>query len=343
MDWDLPRSSSSVHLLTRLATDRGMTLDAVLADSGLAAETLGDPRAEVTARQEFQIMRNLLRYCGDEPGLGVIAGRDYHIATYGAWGLALISAPTLRATVEIALRYVDLAFAFTQMRFEEADGEARLYIEDEKIPAEIRTFLVERISSGIQTIGLDLFAAGIPLTRVAFRHPAPTDTSHHREVFGVEPTFDAGANCIVFDAELLDLPLPQANEWSLRAYEELCKELVDKRRGRTGFAGTVRDLLARHPGEIPDQTTVAAELHLSPRTLFRRLAEEGTSFRALVDEVRETLAEEMLCTAGMTTEQVSSRLGYAEPACFVRAFKRWKGVSPQAFRAQNHAPVPAHL
>lgn len=343
LDWDLPRSASSVHLMTRLATERGMSLDEVLADSGLTPEMLDDPRAEATARQEFQVMRNLLSHCGDEPGLGVIAGRDYHIATYGAWGLALISAATLRDTVEIALRYVDLAFAFTQLRFEEADGEARIYVEDREIPPELRRFLVERVVSGIETIGEDLFATGIPVRRVTFRHRAPADLSRHVEVFGVEPKFGAEANALVFDAALLDLPLPQANDFALRAYEELCRDLVERRRSRTGFAGAVRDLLARHPGEIPDQATVAAALFTSPRTLHRRLAESGTSFRALVDEVRETLAEEMLCTAGMTTEQVSGRLGYAEPACFVRAFKRWKGVTPQAYRAENRGPVPAQL
>lgn len=332
-----------MHLLVRLASERGMTMDAVLAGSGVAAETLADPRCEVTARQEFQIMRNLLQHCGDEPGLGAVAGREYHITTYGAWGLALISSPTLRDTIEIALRYVDLAFAFTQLRFEEADGEARLYIEDGAIPAEIRVFLVERTMSGLETIGQDLFASGIPVIRVTFRHPAPADTSVYREVFGVEPVFGAEVNSAVFDAALLDLPLPQANEWALRAYDELCRELLQHRRARTGVAGTVRDLLARHSGAIPDQATVAAELHLSPRTLFRRLAEEGTSFRALVDEVRETLAEELLCTAGMTTEQVSARLGYSEPACFVRAFKRWKGIAPQAFRATTSTPVAVHL
>lgn len=329
--------------MARLASERGMSVDAVLADSGITPAQLADPRAEVTARQEFQIMRNLLAHCGDEPGLGVVAGREYHIATYGAWGLALISCHTLRDTVDVALRYVELAFAFTQLRFEEADGEARLYIEDAEIPAEVRTFLVERITSGINTIGHDLFATGIPISRLTFRHRAPSDTARHREVFGVEPVFSAPENCVAFDAALLALPLPQANAWARNAYEEVCRDLLDRRRQRTGFAGMVRDLLARHPGEVPDQATVAAELHMSPRTLFRRLAEEGTSFRALLDEVRETLAEELLCTAGMTTEQVAYRLGYAEPACFVRAFKRWKGIAPQAYRATHDTRVPAQL
>jgi AraC-like DNA-binding protein len=331
-----------VHLLTQLAAEHGMSEEDALAGSGLSAAQVRDPAAEATARQEFAVMRNVVRHCGDRPGLGVEAGTRYHITMYGVWGLALISSPTLRATVDVALRHLDLAFAFTKVSFVEADGEARLDVDGTQIPADVRIFLVERVMAGIQTIGRDIVSIGIPLRRVTFRHPRPADTSRHRAVFGVEPQFGADADSIAFDARLLDLPLPQANEWALRAYEQLCQELVASRRARTGLAGSVRHELARQPGRIPDQAVVAAGLNMSARTLFRRLAEEGTSFRALVEEVRATLADELLCTAGMTTDQVAQRLGYADPASFIRAFKRWNGVTPQAYRARSaHRAVAA--
>jgi AraC-like DNA-binding protein len=333
VDWDLPRSASSVHLLTRLGEERGLAATDCLAGTGVLPETLLDPSAEVTARQEFDVIRNLLRHCGDEPGLGVEAGRRYHLSLYGVWGLALLGSPSLRATIDVALRYLDLAFAFGQVTFAEDGDQARLTVVDGDIPVDIRSFLVDRVTAGIQTIGQDLYSTGVPMDRVRFRHSAPPDTSRYREVFGVEPEFDADANDLSFASAFLDLPLPQANDWAMRTAEQLCRELVERRRSRTGVAGAVRDLLAGSAGQIPAQAAVAAELHMSARTLFRRLAAEGTSYQALVDEVRELLAEELLCTAGMTTDQISQRLGYAEPACFVRAFKRWKGVPPQTYRA----------
>jgi AraC-like DNA-binding protein len=333
VNFDLLHSASSVHLLTQLGAERGLSVEECLKGTGVASEMLLDPNAEVTTKQEFDVIRNLLAHFGDEPGLGVEAGTRYHLSLYGVWGLALIASPTLRATIDIAIRYMDLAFAFGQVTFVERDGHGRMGFVDDAIPADIRPFLVERVLTGIQTVGTDLFSAGIPLAEVRLRHPAPADTSRHREVFGVEPTFGAEVNELAFDAAFLDLALPQANEWARQTCEQLCRELLTRRQARTGIAGTVRDRLVRSPGQLPDQSTVAAELHVSPRTLFRRLSEEGTSFRALVEEVRETLAEELLCTAGMTTEQVSYRLGYAEPACFVRAFRRWKGTTPHAYRA----------
>jgi AraC-like DNA-binding protein len=109
-----------------------------------------------------------------------------------------------------------------------------------------------------------------------------------------------------------------------------CRALLEQRTRRTGTAGAVRDLLLATPATMPDIAAAAAALALSERTLRRRLLEEGTSFRALVEEVREALAEELLAT-GLPVEQVARRLGYAETASFTHAFTRWKGSSPRAW------------
>ncbi|MFI9504445.1 AraC family transcriptional regulator [Nocardia sp. NPDC052566] len=331
-DWDLLRNTSSIHVLMRLAEERGMSAAECLAGTTLLPEAVIDPAAEATARQELRVVRNLLERFGDEPGLGAVAGSRYHLSMYGPWGLALLSSRTVREVVDVALRYLDLAFVFGQLTFEECGADARLRFDDSEIPRDLRPFLTERIMAGIRTIGVELFAAGIPLRQVEFRHAAPWDTSRYVEVYGVEPIFGAPANTVTFDSVYLDMPLPQANEWARGTCEQLCRDLLARRRARTGVAGAVRDLLVRNPGEIPDQVAVAAELYMSPRTLSRRLGEEGTSFRALLDEVRQMLSEELLTHTDMTTEQVAVRLGYTEAASFIRAFRRWHGRPPQDFR-----------
>ena len=88
---------------------------------------------------------------------------------------------------------------------------------------------------------------------------------------------------------------------------------------------------------MPVLDAVAASLHLHPRTLRRRLAEEGTSFRALTNDVRATLAAELLSQVGLTVEQVARRLGYAETAAFNHAFSRWFGLAPNEFRRSHGA------
>ena len=93
----------------------------------------------------------------------------------------------------------------------------------------------------------------------------------------------------------------------------------------------VRTKLFRDSGRFPTLPDVAAELDLHPRTLRRQLAEEGTSFRALLNEARSTLAVDLLCNVGLTVEEVSKRLGYTDTSLFCYAFKRWYGMPPSAY------------
>lgn len=334
MDQGLTVGASSVQMLVDIGVQRGASVDAMLEGTGLQTSLLSNPMAEVTLRQEYDVMRNLLRLFGAEPGLGILAGARYHLGMHGTWGLLMVTSPTFRESLEIALPLVPLSWAFTTVTLREEGDTASIVFDGTDIPADVRTFLIERNIGASKVIHRELMGQDLPWLGVQFRHPAPKDTSRHVELFGVEPSFGQPQNAFQFDAAQLDMPLPQANEWVCAGYEAMCHELLAKRVARGGVAGAVRNLLVERPGEFPDAAEVAERLAMSPRTLFRRLEDEGTSFRKLVDEVRETLAQELLVTAGMTTEQVARRLGYAEPTSFVRAFKRWTGHTPQRYRAQ---------
>ncbi|MFF2549606.1 helix-turn-helix domain-containing protein [Nocardia sp. NPDC058058] len=249
--------------------------------------------------------------------------------------LAVLSSRTLRDAVEVAMRYSEPPYAAGQLTFAEAAGEARLIFHDQEIPQDARAAHTERVMTAIQLFGRELLAVGMPMHRVSFRHSGPADTSRYRAIFGIDPIFGAAANEAAFDSMYLDLPLPQPTAWVRGTREQLCRNLLTRRHARAGVSGTVRDLLVRNPDAVPDQAAVAAELFMSPRTLSRRLNAEATSFRALLDEVRQMLAEELLCHTEMTTEQVATRLGYAEAASFIRAFRRWRGCPPQEFRSHT--------
>ncbi|MBF3306782.1 helix-turn-helix transcriptional regulator, partial [Pseudomonas aeruginosa] len=104
---------------------------------------------------------------------------------------------------------------------------------------------------------------------------------------------------------------------------------------RGGLAGRIRDRLLRTPGHLPDMQTLAMELHLTVRTLRRRLDDEGSSYRLLLDEVRQALAEELLATGAIRLEEIAERLGYGEVSNFSHAFRRWKGMTPRQYRQRR--------
>ncbi|GAB2449368.1 helix-turn-helix domain-containing protein [Nocardia tengchongensis] len=149
-------------------------------------------------------------------------------------------------------------------------------------------------------------------------------------VFGVEEVgFSKPQSRMAFQASTLETLLPQANLSTARFYEQQCADLMESRRSRSGLSGRVRQLLIRHGGSA-DQTRIAADLDVSVRTLRRRLAEEGTTFRELSLETVGMPAEELLI-ASLTVEQAADRLGYASVSAFASAFRTWKGQSPGHF------------
>ncbi|MDP3713909.1 MAG: AraC family transcriptional regulator [Mycobacteriales bacterium] len=322
------RSATSVGLLVRLGLDRGVAAETSLAGTGLAADALPP---DVTAAQELRVVRNLVAATGDEPELGLDAGTRYHLTTYGIWGFALLSSPTLRAALDVGVRYVDLSYAFCALSVEQSGDELLLHLDPVDVPAAVRRFVSLRDSAALRTIQVEVFGAAVPLRRMELALPEPPDVAAYEQVYGVVPVFGTTRTTAVLDAALLDLPLPQADAVTAELAEQQCRALLARRRTRTGVASDVRDRLLRPPGAMPSVAQVAADLALSERSLRRRLDAEGTSYRALVAEVRETLALELL-GSGMTVEQVARRLGYAETAAFTHAFSRWRGAPPSSVR-----------
>lgn len=337
---EIRRNVVSAQLLARLGMERGLTQEQCLEGTQIDRESFADPQSEITAAQELQVVRNLVTKLPHIPGLGLDAGQRYRLSTYGIWGFALASSPTFRSAAQIAIRYMDLSYAFVRFRIEQRGADLMIIMDDGAIPEDLRQFLVERDFAAWANAAGEMRPGGFPAHTARFRFARPSYAERFTRLAGVAPRFGESLNAIIMDAAFLDEPLPQANPVLARMCEEQCRQLVAKRQVRDGVAGQVRDRLLRLSGALPSITEVATDLCMAPRSLRRRLDEEGTSFRALLDEVREALAEEMLTTVGMKLEEVATRLGYAEATSFIHAFKRWKGMSPHVYREQQRVKTP---
>lgn len=334
MKWDMPRPPTSLQVMASLGEELGVSAETALAGTGLRAEQLKDPNVEVTPRQELALISNVLDALDHPPGLGLELGQRYHLTTYGIWGFALASSPTFRSAIEVGLRYLDLTYSPGTIQGRDVGPELQLVLDSPDVPERLRRFYVEVDASAIMQIQRELLGSPRSLVnRVSFAFPPPAQgTERYVEIFGVRPTFDAEETVIAFDPALLDAPLPQANEHTTALAQAQCRDLLTRRRARTGLAGRVRDVLATDLTNPPGADEVARTLHLSGRTLRHRLAAEGTSYRALLDEARQHMAEELLIRAGLSVEQVAHRVGYCDVSSFSHAFHRWNGVGPRAFR-----------
>jgi AraC-like DNA-binding protein len=171
--------------------------------------------------------------------------------------------------------------------------------------------------------------------QVCFAHSAAANTSEHRRFFRSPVRFDAGSTAMILSSTDAARPLLGADEaLSSVVRRRLEKALVERDLHEAGpFSGRVRRLMVEHLGGTSlKPSNVARALSVSGRTLSRRLADEGTSFRNILDDVRREFACALLQDRTLSVADIAFFLQYAEPAAFHRAFRRWMGQAPGDFR-----------
>lgn len=327
------RNVNGVAILLQVAERYGLTARRMLNGSGLGLRDVDDPTTSVSFAQEFHLIRNLQHHCRDVAALGVEVGSLYKITSLASIGFVLVSSPTLRAGIDLFLRYIDLNVSMARASREDDGPEPSITFADRDLPADVRDFVVERsIAAGVSVTSQILGRKAVP-RRVLLRGLAPRTVGRYRRFLGVIPAFGADRNALAFKQSDIDASLELANPVALRMAEEYCALTLQAQRARSGLAGVVRDRIGRSPRSIPSVDVLASSLFMSERSLRRRLEDEGTTYQALCLEVRHVIAEQLLAVPDLTVKRIAERVGYSEPAAFSRSFTRWKGMSPSAYRA----------
>jgi AraC-like DNA-binding protein len=329
------RPIASVAIICEVAGEHGIDARPCLRAAGIQPEWLSDPEVEIAASQELRLIAELLSRWDEPEGAGLQTGVRYHLTTYGIWSFALLSSRTVRDAHAIAMEFVDLTYAFTRVSAVEVEDELRVAYDDLDLQEPVRRFVLERDLAAAITIWREGIGQPITPRMLAIRLPEPVVPDRFSAVFGVVPEFNAKRSVMTMDAGLLDLPLPQASELTAKLSVAQCVELLDRRRVRQGVSGRVRAEFLGDLRSIPTQEEIARRLHISVRTLKRQLKREGTNFRSLVSETRESMAEELLRTERLSIDQIADRLGYSEASSFVHAFTRWKGTAPRTWARQH--------
>ncbi|MUL79451.1 AraC family transcriptional regulator [Mycolicibacterium sp. CBMA 226] len=342
LDLHSKRSAASLMLMLEWATELGLTPQQCLAGTRTTPAAIRMPDAEVTAQQELKAITNIVAALGDRPGLGLQVAARYPVTAFGVWGFAILTSPTVAEAIDVAVRFVQLSYAFCTFEARHHGADLSIVIDARAIPAPVRRFILERDVAAIPNLCREILSAEPPPSRVCFSLPDPGPAvALYEEMFGSTPEFGDAETSVTLTADLLNVPLPQASSHTAKLAEQQCRLLLEQREARTGRAGLVRDLLLADPANPPSLAQVAARLSCSTRTLRRQLEAEGTSFRKLLDEVRHHLGTELL-QSGMTVEQVSHRLGYTDVSNFSHAFHRWNGSSPRAYLARRNTHAKQH-
>jgi AraC-like DNA-binding protein len=318
-----------------LAAAHAMGADpAVLAKrAGFDAACANDPDARIPIGVETLLWDEGARLTGDS-AFGIHAAEGLRPGVFDVMDYAVRTAPTLRASLERLARYNRLvhdAAVFSLIQ----EGDA-VRVEHSLAGVRQSRHAAEFTLASLMVVGGQVSGSPLRALRVAFHHEAPESIKEHVCLFGVAPQFYGPANAVTFSIELLDRPLPAADPLLWRVIERHAEALLAARPALAETtAARVRRILCETLGEDEAAATlsgIASRLHMSERSVQRRLADEGETFDGLLDELRRELAVRYLADKKIAIAEVAFLLGYSEPSAFHRAFKRWTGSTPSQVR-----------
>ncbi|KHO21586.1 hypothetical protein QQ25_13595 [Mycolicibacterium setense] len=332
-DWDVPRPAATCRHLVDAARLHGVPVAECLAGTGLTPADIENVSTEVQAGQELAVLRNILARIEDRSGFARDVGVRYNFANMGIFGYALLASLTLGDAVNVACRFATLSSSFLRLIRRDTDAGAVIEFDIGHMPSDVRDFMLERDLWALLNMAPLLIGQLDSDAVVTAEVPGIELPADRLEFSGLAVEIDTSAmrSAITIPAEVLALPMPAADAATAAMCMQQCQDLLDARRRRRGVAAQVRTRLVRDPGRLPPMAVIADEFCVTERTLHRRLAAEHTSYRALVDEVRATLAAALL-ESGLTVEETARQLGYSETAAFTRAFIRWTGTPPSRHR-----------
>jgi AraC-like DNA-binding protein len=316
----------------------------LLSSAGLREESLTQPDARLSIRA-FEALVDRARALTGEPAIGVHLGLQMRVSAHGYLGFAAMTAANVREALELAVRFAPTRTTALSLRLQVEGDVAALVVEENADFGTARDVVLFAFLIGIWQIGTAItghdgggrveFAFPEPAYWARVAHAAPPAWR------GVESVrFGQPVNQLLFDAAELDMPMKMADRASLRLAQEQCERALDALGAGGQIVARARGLIAKKEGGARSVEEVAALMHLSPRTLKRRLAEQGVTFSSLAESELRERAMLLLRSADLSLEQVAERVGYSDVANFTRAFRRWTGHTPARYRRSGGATEP---
>ncbi|TGN39851.1 AraC family transcriptional regulator [Marinobacter confluentis] len=313
------------------AHKKGVDVDSLLVSAGISPELLRIEMARVSSSQYSLLLQNLWNRMEDEfMGLGP---RRCRTGTFATMCALIIDCPNLEAVYRQAFDFCRLFEPMVGMRLEKSGDQARLVTVIEGEVDDPLHFFQESILVIWHRLGSWLIGQPAELTRAEFSYPEPAHGDEYRHIFHCPLQFAAKETALTFDRRFLEAPVIRDRPEMRQFLKTSPADLLSRPDESNTFTGKIRALIGRDFSQsLPDFEWIAAELNTSPQTLRRRLKQENTSFQEIKDLLRRDMAIYYLSRPDLAINDIAFRVGFTEPSTFHRAFKKWTGVTPGAYR-----------
>ncbi len=322
----------------------GLSVDEWSQRSGITAAELEDP----DRRFAFPALRRLALNAitiAREPALGLFVGQRLVASTHGMVGAAAVNSSSVRQALDIVERFARLRTSLIEISHEITPRDGRVIFTEGLPLGDIQRPLLEAVVLSIRNVLDEITMGACEVKEVLFPFEAPEYASLARDIFRCDVRYEQRWAGFRAAPESLDIAINFADTKTFDEAALICQRELDRLSENVTFAGRVQRLLFEKQNGFPSLQVAARLFHMTPRTLHRRLVDEGTSYRELVESVRHTLAVEQLKSGRFSMDEIAYRLGYTDVANFRRAFKRWESVPPSTFVARTikppRRPVPS--
>lgn len=337
-----PQSSTALHTvpaayaeqLVQLVRRWEVTAADLLSGSGLSEADAQDPHGRLSL-ETFTLLVERARALTAEPGLGFYLGLQKRLSMYGYLGFAAMSASSLREALDMFVRFTPTLTTSVSLTLKVEGRVASLIVHEFADLGSAHDVALLSLVVGMRPIGKMLTGVDLQGEHVDIALPEPPYFSRFKHLVG-DMRFGRPVTQIVFDAAHLDLPLAQSNRSALQLAREQCERALDALGYDGDLVERARRAVSSSGGEgFRSLKEVAKALHVSPRTLRRRLAAQGLSFTSLLERERCEKAMTLLQSQKISLESVAEQLGYSTLSSFVRAFQRWTGSTPAVYRREQ--------
>ncbi len=300
--------------------------------AGLDPNQLHDPNA----RYPYQRVRKLWKLAIEEtqdPCIALVAARCWHPTNFHGLGFAWLASASLKEAIERAIRYFRIVTNDPeQLRLIAQPNSYELIVDASDVVHRALDQEYDLLLALLVDMCRNSCGSALYIRRVTLQRPKPSCANRFEKFFTAPVEFSAAQNKVIFGKPDLEQPLPTANAELALANEQIVRQYL-ARMNRGDILMKVKTLLiqALPSGHVTEET-IAQGLHMSQRSLQRRLREEGHTYKELLDETRRDLAAQYIKMPGVSINEITYLLGFSEPSNFSRAFKRWTGVSPSEYR-----------
>lgn len=303
----------------------------VLQRAGIDYQFAADPDTRIPVRQYQQLWATAAEVSRD-PCFGLVVADHTQPADLNGLGLGVLVSDSLKSMLERLIRYQRSISTNANLQLTEQDDELVLTARPKVAGYVLQDCSSDYVNALIVKLCRLTVSDEVNTVSASFKHAEPADSSRFAEYFRCPVQFEAAENALVFDKALFEFILPTAHPELARVNDQVVMAYL-ARFDRDDLITRVRTLLIEKlPSGSPSQAAVARELHMSTRNLQRRLANESTSFRELVEETRKELAQQYLREHHRSIGEIAYLLGFSEPSNFTRFFRGHAGVSPKEFR-----------